>query len=303
MRFGSSKLGRVSVTVRGFDIERDDDLVYEFLVSTFNFDSMNSYLLPAYWAYGLLHPFFKPELSNLIGLWESDGELVGVATYEWYPGEAQLHVHSDFTYLLPDMLRYAEQHLSSTDDGVKELAIWITDAETEKRQMLQSSGYTLTQTEVVQLYDLTKPFPRVALPPGFRVITGAEIDSERLAKFWWEAFENTEDMPDRQRDWVARWRTSRHSNPELLTAIVAPDGEYACGLGMWVDQANRFAYLEPLATLPKYRGLGLAAYALVETMKRAKDLGAVICDGGSNPFYNQLGFTPHLKRERWARNE
>jgi len=72
---------------------------------------------------------------------------------------------------------------------------------------------------------------------------------------------------------------------------------------MWVDQTNHFAYLEPLATLPKYRGRGLAAYALVETMKRTKSMGATMCDGGSNPFYNKLGFKPHLKRQRWNKTD
>jgi hypothetical protein len=102
----------VGVVRRDFDIHRDSSSVYEFLVSSFDLTSMNSYLLPAYWAYGLEHPFFEPGQAHLIGLWENDGEI-----------------------------------------------------------------------------DYSQPFPADTLPPGFRHICGSEIDAERLAEFWWDAFD------------------------------------------------------------------------------------------------------------------
>lgn len=53
-----------------------------------------------------------------------------------------------------------------------------------------------------------------------------------------------------------------------MTIAVAPDGEYACALGMWFDKANKFAYLEPM--VPKYRRMGLDTICLTEAMKKNK---------------------------------
>jgi len=48
-------------------------------------------------------------------------------------------------------------------------------------------------------------------------------------------------------------RTKKYYEEVLTTQT-----KYACFSGMWYDEQNKYAYLEPLATVPKYRGLGLA---------------------------------------------
>jgi len=86
-----------------------------------------------------------------------------------------------------------------------------------------------------------------------------------------------------------------------MTIIVAPNGEYACALDMWVDYRNKYAYLEPLATVPKYRRMGLAAIALTEAMKKTLPFGAKYCFGGGMQFYYDIGFEKVCDWEWWQK--
>ena len=87
----------------------------------------------------------------------------------------------------------------------------------------------------------------------------------------------------------------------MTTVIKAPDGDYACFAGMWFDERNNYAYLEPLATVPAYRRMGLAKAALVEAMEKTKELGAAYCFGGVPEFYAALGFAAISQREMWKK--
>jgi predicted N-acetyltransferase YhbS len=88
---------------------------------------------------------------------------------------------------------------------------------------------------------------------------------------------------------------------DLTTIIKAPNGEYACFAGMWIDEQNKYAYLEPLATVPKYRRMGLATIALARGMKKTKELGAKYCFGGTGEFYHSIGFNIIANRELWKK--
>ncbi|MCL2595317.1 MAG: GNAT family N-acetyltransferase, partial [Promicromonosporaceae bacterium] len=136
---------------------------------------------------------------------------------------------------------------------------------------------------------------------GFTLVTGDDIDPVKLGTCYWHGFGHEGEVPADIGDQGQKMAIAPHGNPELTTAVQAPNGEYACALGMWVDERNRFAYLEPLATVPQYRRRGLAAHALIEAMKATKAMGAERCDGGADPFYDTLGFKTHLHREKWER--
>ncbi len=85
---------------------------------------------------------------------------------------------------------------------------------------------------------------------------------------------------------------------KALTIVVkAPDSEQACFVGMWLNENNQYAYLEPLAIIPKYRKMSLGKLALVEGMKKTKVLGATYCFGGSNEFYTRIRLETKVQRE------
>jgi len=292
------------VRVRRYDLLTDYHKVYDFLVSTFDIATMNSYLLPGYWEYGHSHTAADFRRTARMGLWELDGQIVGIAGSEMWPGLGTAHLHTapGYEHLLPDILDWAELELPEvTPDGRRQLGVWITDNEPLKQELLAERGYTLDETVPVKVFTYDKPFPIRELPAGFRMISGTEIDPEKLAEFWWYGFENQGQMTDDQIDFIQKLNCAPHGNPELTTVIVAPDGTYACALCMWVDEPNQFAYLEPMATRPEYRGLGLATFALSNVMQRTKEMGATICNGGPPEFYSKIGFQNHLNRQKWVK--
>ena len=70
---------------------------------------------------------------------------------------------------------------------------------------------------------------------------------------------------------------------------------------VWYDKTNKYAYLEPLATIPKYRRMGLATVCLTESMKKTKSLGAEYCFVGDREFYTSIGSEIILNDEAWKK--
>ena len=78
---------------------------------------------------------------------------------------------------------------------------------------------------------------------------------------------------------------------DLSLAAVSTDGTLTAYCCVWYRSDTEYAYVEPVCTVPAFRGRGLAAALLSEALARAKALGAkeayVISD---LPFYRKLGF-------------
>jgi predicted N-acetyltransferase YhbS len=67
----------------------------------------------------------------------------------------------------------------------------------------------------------------------------------------------------------------------------------------WVP-AHHYAYVEPVATDPNYRRLGLGRAAVLEGVRRCGALGAALAYVGSDqPFYQALGFTQAYVSQCW----
>ena len=89
---------------------------------------------------------------------------------------------------------------------------------------------------------------------------------------------------------------------DLKIAVVAPDGEYVAFCGMFYEPIQRFAYVEPVATVPAYRRLGLGRAAVLEGIRRCAGLGATVAYVGSDQlFYRSIGFKKVYTCECWAK--
>ena len=81
------------------------------------------------WAFSL--PFQDRTALGRIGVWEADGTIVALATYELALGEAYLVCDPEHRDLLPEMVRHGIDHLCAADgtvrfvvpDGDRELAV------------------------------------------------------------------------------------------------------------------------------------------------------------------------------------
>jgi len=290
----------MAITVRRYKLLADFEPVYRFLQETYDPVTLNSYLLPQYFEYAHTHPMFNHKLTHRFGLWEEGGAIVAVACYEMDIGECHLHVKPGYEALLPELLAWAEKELCAVKRRKRTLRVWITDKEPRKRELLQAGGYKLAETQAVRIFDYKNNFVERALPSGFTLIDGTRMDYQKLRNCYWKGF-NHGPWPPKDHDGGLQMYSGPRADKSLTTIAVAPDGEYVCALGMWFDKRSRYAYLEPLATVPKYRRMGLATIALTEAMKKTKALGAAYCFGGVPEFYTAIGFETICNREFWKR--
>lgn len=286
---------------RRYKLLKDFSLVHNFLTDIYSFDTMNSYLLPQFFEYAHTHPLFHHQLAHRFRLWEDGGKLVGITCFEMNIGECFLVVDREHTYLLSEMLAYAEKELSVVKNNKHTLSVWVTNKETEKIELLSENGYKKAHMEPVRIFTYNKPFLNGKLPEGFSIISlEDENDYNKIHDCLWKGFDHG-DNPDNDIDCRMLMQSGPNFRRDLTTVIKAPNGDYACFAGMWFDEKNKYAYLEPLATVPQYRKMGLATIALTEGMKKTKALGATYCFGGVPEFYTAIGFETTCHREIWKK--
>lgn len=289
----------MSVKFRRYKILSDFGKVLKYLSEVYNTDTLNGYLLPQFFEYAHTHPAFNYKLAHRIGLWEDDNEIIGIACYEMNIGECFISFKKGYNELLPEMIKYSEENLSDKNP----LSIWIIDKEIEKKNLLEKIGYKKVYATPVTIFNYEKPFPQYSLPNGFSIISlEDENDYKKINDCLWYGFDHgPEPDPDNDLDCRMLMQSGPNFRKDLTIVIKAPNGEYACFAGMWLDKVNNYAYLEPLATVPKYRRLGLATIALVEGMKKTKVLGAKYCFGGEIDYYKKIGFDVIANRELWRK--
>ena len=73
--------------------------------------------------------------------------------------------------------------------------------------------------------------------------------------------------------------------------------------GIWYVPESRIAYIEPVATDPDYRRMGLGKAAVLECIRRCKELGATVAFVESEQqFYLDIGFELSFRRHMWSRS-
>lgn len=291
----------MGIRQRRYKLLADFDKVSRFLDENYTLEGLNSYLLQPFFEYAHTHPAFNHKLTHRFGIWEDGTAIVGLACYEMDLGEAFISVREGYQFLLPKMLVYAESELSVIREGKHCLGVWVTDKEEEKRKLLQDSGYELARTEAVTIFPLERKIPERELPQGFSLISlEDENNLKEINACLWKGFDHGPD-PDDDYDCRLLMQSGPNFSPGLTTIVKDEKGHYACFAGMWYNSYNRYAYLEPLATVPEYRGLGLATVGVVEGMKKARALGAEYCFGGTVGFYNFIGFETICNRHLWRK--
>ena len=89
---------------------------------------------------------------------------------------------------------------------------------------------------------------------------------------------------------------------DLNIVVVTPGGSFVSYCGMWYEPVHSIAYVEPVATDPDYRRMGLARAAVLEGIRRCGELGARVAYVGSKqPLYLSLGFRPEYDSCVWER--
>lgn len=251
------------------------------------------------WEWMFSRESYDPSLLSKIGIWEQDGKIVAVATFEDNYGDAYLLCSGDHTYLKKDMLQYAKKNLSK---GGK-IRVLISDSDRHLQRLAIEEGFrATTYKECVAAIDCAQTL-EYSLPDGFYVTSLADdFDLYKMNRVLWRGF-NHEGMAPEDDESIEGRRVSisgPHVDLDLIIAVVAPDGEFVAFCGMWYDPSTDFALVEPVATDPKYRKMGLGKAAVLEGIRRCKKLGAKVAYvGSSQQFYYSIGFAPVINETWW----
>ena len=244
----------------------------------------------ARWEWMYAHPYCDREKLNTIGLWLDGDSVVGAAIYDLFHGEAFCGVLDGYDRLLPEILEYAYANLKD-ENG---LSVAVREDDIRTQNLLLSLGYTQAeQTEPILCRDLGESL-EYSLPAGFsiREIRFPE-DNLTYQTAVWKGFDHEGDYAELEK-MLANKALPPNRRSELCLAVADEHGEFASHCTCWYDERTDYAYVEPVCTIPKYRGMGLGKAVVLEALRRCSVLGAkhafVISD---QPFYKKLGFMPH----------
>ena len=234
------------------------------------------------------HPEFDKSLKNSIGLWTVDGKIVGAAIYDMYFGEGFCGVLPEYKDLYKDVVEYACKELK--DDSGFGLAIFDENADEVKS--IKDLGFTIAdQDETIMEKSLDDDLS-AELPTGLKFFSPDPVkDVYDLEWLFWQGFDHGDDKAEFEREEEIIPRVRKHFNKDLGVAAVNENGEMVACCLLWYMPGTDYVYVEPVCTIPSYRGKGVAKALIFEALRRAKKLGANRAYVISNmEFYEKLGF-------------
>ena len=171
--------------------------------------------------------------------------------------------------------------------------------------MAISRGYQkwIDYGEEMSRYILDKPIPNATLPEGFRLHSLADdLDLRKINQVLWRGFNHP--GPASEEEIQGRWESMQAPNfrKDLTIVAVSADGNYVSYCGMWIVPEKRVAYVEPVATDPDFRRMGLGRAAVLESVRRAVRFGAEVAWVGSGlEFYRALDFETMFTTYPWIK--
>lgn len=300
----------MSVKIRPYDRQKDFTSVGDFLVHTYRPGEPPANWLQPRWEY--MHylgiPAYTAGESDLakIGIFEDSGNIVGVVHIESRLGEVYFEIHPDFTYLKADMLTYAENHLyAELGNGRRYITAFINDFDQEFESIAQSRGYkkdTDSPTYISQ-FTIPDPFPPIILPDGF-CLKSLEDDNDlhKINRVLHRGFNHEGEPPEEYVQLRKNVQSAPHFRKDLTIVVEAPDRNFVSFCGTWYEKTHKIAYVEPVATDPDYRFMGLGKAAVLEGIRRCGELGATVAFVGSGQtFYEAIGFHKLFAYYPWIR--
>lgn len=267
--------------------------VRDFLVRI-NIDNVTTpHFLWGRWEWAFSLPYLDTNNLSKIGIWEDNGKIVALCTYEQGLGYAYFCIDKGYNFLKEEMLLYAKENLSK--DGV--LKALISDNDREFQRIALSRGFKPTQSkEDNAVFDINANSIKYVLPHGYRISSLADsCDLYKFNRVLWRGF-NHEGEPPTTAEQIEDRRISLsgpHLNLNFCVVVISPEDEYVSYCGMWYDKKTNNALVEPVATDPLHRRKGLGKAAVLEAIKRCGMEGAKHAYvGSSQQFYYQIGFSP-----------
>ena len=290
-----------NITTRQFSVLADCGKIYQFMLDIYKKD----------WSNGVPAPFFEYAFASFAywmdisysyknRIWEENGEIVAFCFYENPRTDIYFSLKPGYEELAPEMIAYADEHMPKKEEQIQLVLFAGQDA-------LMKAAAQIGYRQVSQVVEMDFDFDDVLdypLPAGFHFVKPEYYDVTKVNKCCWKGFdhEKNEGVWNNQYEQTNyQIQVAPHATSELAVVIADEQEEYACYSGMWWTPENKLAYMEPLCTIPEYRGRGLASSALSEMYRKMKKLGATHMTGGMNAFYKKIGFQPAVKWTFWKK--
>ena len=298
----------MSIKLRHYNNPADYDLIGNFLVEHYKPENADGNWIQPAWEYMHGHPALDSSSLEKIGIWEDDGKIVAVTHYESRLGDAFFQFHPDYRHLRHDMLDYAEKYLYGTSkDGKKFMCVYVNDMDEEFVSLVKGRGYEkdTDETRTMLQFVIPTPFSSINLPEGFRLKSLAdECDWTKVNRVLWRGFDHEGEPPASDADIEERRKMfdTPTARRDLKIVVEAPDGNFASFCGMFYEPNYKYAYVEPVATDPDYRRMGLGKAAVLEGIRRCGALGATVAYVGNDlPIYQAIGFKKVYNSECWMK--
>ncbi len=285
----------------------DFKLVGDFLMTNFQLGNRDGNWLQPTWEYMHSHPYLDESSLGKIRIWEDSGEIVAVVHYESRLGEVFFELHPGYIHLKPAMLEYAENHLyGETETGGRYVRAYVNDFDQEFEALVKVRGYEINEKYARPISQLVIPqsFPRIELPEGFRIKSLADENNlMKIHRVLWRGFDHegepsVEGIEDRK-----KMQSTPNFRKDLTIVVEAPTGDFVSFCGTWYESVNEIAYVEPVATDPDFRRIGVGKAAVQEGIRRCGALGATVAYVGSDQeFYKAIGFTKSFDSNCWIKH-
>lgn len=251
-----------------------------------------------------------------VGIWEDlDGRIAAVVNSEGEGhGEVFFQLFADCTALRPSafaqFLEFAEQNLFTVlENGVRMIELRISSDFSALRSYVQELGYRKQEWEETDLVMAIGDDLPVSLPVSLQISDAQSVSNSRKGiaharAFGYQGNDAAGKKPG-SAEAVRAFEALRNApsyREELDLSICDTHGEVAAFACLWFDRINKFAVLEPVGTIPEYRGMGLGRLVIYEGGNRVRRLGAKkIYVGSDQQFYKKIGFEFDSKNEIWRK--
>jgi ribosomal protein S18 acetylase RimI-like enzyme len=285
-----------------------------------DFQAVMSYLRETYSETKSLNNWLPPrfentiiEMKNSVQLWEENysGEkrprILAVVTPE-INFRYFIQIHPDYCSLEEDILQWIEEYSvlqRAKQGGSQKLSVIALEGNSTRETSLRKRDFERGNVYgILRIRDLEAHIPNYQVPDGFKIRSvNPETDLEDLAKAIRVVFGHGESFIKRVLE-----ETSHTSfyHKDLALVMVDREGALASFCTFRLDQPSGVAELEPMGTLPEYRGIGLAKALLCEGFRRLGEYNPKLLyiDGAANTpaanrLYEATGFTKRYNYYFW----
>ncbi len=294
------------MTLRQFRDGADYEAVSQFLTGLYEPENRDGNWFQPIWEYAYTHPGFDDAAADRIGIWEDEGRIAGVVTYELHLGEAFFNTHRDYAHLKPEMLAYAEEHFAARGEGDRRyLKAYVKDFDVAFEQVAVARGYTRNPNcdRPMSQFVIPSPFAPILLPEGFHLQSLAdENDLRKAARVLHRGFNHPGEPPEDAIEGRKKMQSGPNYRLDLTIVAIAPSSDFVSFCSLWYDPVNGLGYVEPVATDPDYRRRGLGRACVLEGIRRCGELGATVAYVGTDkPFYLSFGFRKLFTTNCWLK--